>query len=55
MDVPIAIGQKMILAAAQQAGEGENDDDDQKKKDDDIKGREKDGVVTPEPVEHGQE
>lgn len=55
MDMPLALGQKILMAATQQTGEGENDDDDQDKKDQDIKDREKDGETNPEPVEHGQE
>lgn len=55
MDVPLAIGQKMILAAEQQTGEGDTDRDGEAAKDQDIKDREVEGEINPEPVEHGQE
>lgn len=55
MDVPLAIGQKMILATEQQTDEGDTDRDGEAAKDQDIKDREEEGEINPEPVEHGQE
>jgi hypothetical protein len=55
MDVPLSIGQRMVLTRTQQTGEGDNTHDEQSTKDQDIKDREEDGEINPEAVEHGSE
>ena len=55
MDVPISIGQRMVIAATQQTGEGDKTQDGQKVKDNETKKREKEGNVAPEGVENGKQ
>jgi len=55
MDLPMSIGQRLVMNKTQQTGEGDNTHDGQSGKDQDIKDREKEGEVAPEGVENGQQ